>query len=93
MLQAHPKPLQPQLQKQLFLLEVLKEPALRAAALLGWGCSGVLSADTNSSPEDSSIMTARMGGGWAGAREGAAVQRQEPLLEPAWMPGRGVCSP
>lgn len=52
MLQAHPEPLLPQLQKQRFLLEVLEKPALGAAALLGWGCSGVLSADTDSSPED-----------------------------------------
>lgn len=71
MLQAHPEPLQPQGPEAApFLLAVPEEPAL-GAALLGWGCSGVLSADTDFSPEDPSTVAARTGGGGPGAREGS----------------------
>ena len=31
---------------------MLREPAPRAAAVLGWGCPRVLSADADASPED-----------------------------------------
>lgn len=79
MLQAHPEPLQPQVQKQPFLLAVPEEPALGAAALLGWGCSGVLSADTDFSPEDPSTVVARTGGGGPGRGRGQRSRDESPF--------------
>lgn len=79
MLQAHPEPLQPQVQKQPFLLAVPEEPALGAAALLGWGCSGVLSADTDFSPEDPSTVAARTGGGGPGRGRGQRSRDESPF--------------
>lgn len=79
MLQAHPEPLQPQVQKQPFLLAVPEEPALGAAALLGWGCSGSYSADTDFSPEDPSTVAARTGGVERERGEGSGPEDESPF--------------
>ena len=106
MLQAHPEPLQPQLQKQLLLLEVLREPAPEAAvpprSAEGASSEGCSSAGVGL-PQGPLCRRRRLSrgrlhhgsqdGGLGRGKGGAAVQTQEPLLEPAWMRGRGVCSP
>ena len=126
MLQAHPEPLQPQLQKQLLLLEVLREPAPEAAvpprSAEGASSEGCSSAGvglpqgprcrrrrlsrgrpSRGRPSRGRLSRGRLSrgrlhhgsqdGGLGRGKGGAAVQTQEPLLEPAWMRGRGVCSP
>lgn len=56
-----------------------EEPALGAAALLGWGCSGVLSADTDFSPGGPLHRGSRTGGVGRGEGRGQWSRDEGPF--------------